>query len=144
MSGQWSGPLTTPSSLDICCNQSVVVISYGRRPCGLFYGLHSHEIVIMDDWGIQWGPSCLCPFAYISQTPTIMIDDMILGLIHSVSNVDISDPAFQGALSEINFSIIDIDNGGSFIVGTMRSNAIIGVSRVFRYTPNLDKLFGCH
>ncbi|MED6164300.1 hypothetical protein PIB30_088346 [Stylosanthes scabra] len=66
-------------------------------PCGLVYGLHSHEILIGNDSEIHWGPSVLCPFAYISQTPTIMIDDMIFGLIHATSDADISDPSFEGA-----------------------------------------------
>ncbi|MED6176915.1 hypothetical protein PIB30_092912 [Stylosanthes scabra] len=113
-SGSWVELIIPDSSLHSFFSR---LISNGHRlflmdvdPCDLVYGLHSHEIVIMDDWKIQWGPSRLCPFAYISQTPTIMIDDMILGLIHSVSDADISDTAFQGALSEINFSIVDIDN----------------------------------
>ncbi|MED6158124.1 hypothetical protein PIB30_029812 [Stylosanthes scabra] len=108
-------------------------------PCGLVYGLHSHEILIGNDFEIHWGPSVLCPFEYISQTPTIMIDDMI----HVVSDADISDLSFESALSEIRFSIIDIDIGESSIVRTMRSNAIIGVSRVFQYMPNINKLYEC-
>ncbi|MED6162047.1 hypothetical protein PIB30_066625 [Stylosanthes scabra] len=126
------------------------LISNGQRlffvdvdPCGLIYGLHSHEIIIDCNAAIQWGPSRLCPFAYISQTPTIMLDDMILGLIHAVSDADIIDPSFEGALSDIKFSIIDLENQDSFIVSTMRSNSIIGVSRVFQYTPNINQIFGC-
>ncbi|MED6212885.1 hypothetical protein PIB30_087744 [Stylosanthes scabra] len=86
----------------------------------------------------------LHPLLLIFATPVVYFMACTRMVYSSVSDADISDPAFQGALSEINFSIIDIDNGGSFIAGTMRSNAIIGVSRAFRYTPNLDKLFGYH
>ncbi|MED6114102.1 hypothetical protein PIB30_077082, partial [Stylosanthes scabra] len=70
------------------------LISNGQRlflvdvdPCGVLCGLHSHEIVIGIDCEIQWGSSRLYPFAYLSQTPIVMIDDMILGLIHVISYI---------------------------------------------------------
>ncbi|MED6166068.1 hypothetical protein PIB30_105496, partial [Stylosanthes scabra] len=47
------------------------------------------------------------------------------------SNADIFDPSFKGSLSEVRFNIIDIDNEEFFIIGTMQSNSIIGISRVF-------------
>ncbi|MED6216668.1 hypothetical protein PIB30_009814, partial [Stylosanthes scabra] len=194
---QWSEPMDVPSSLDILCNQSVVVgcriffinklAIYGNRPysifgfCtrtgtwvksiipynalhsfspkfvfngdrlflvdvdppGLLFGLHLHEIIIFDDWGLEWATSWFCTFSYISQTPTIMVGDMVLGLIHSVTYLDISDAAFEGTLSEIQFTMIDVYTGQSFVAGTMRSNAILGVSRVYHFAPNLEKMFGC-
>ncbi|MED6193407.1 hypothetical protein PIB30_019141 [Stylosanthes scabra] len=194
---QWSDPMTIPSSIDILCNQSIVVgwriffvnklAVYGNRtysiigfcmrtgtwmesiipfnalhsfspklvfngdriflvdvdPSGLLFGLHLHEIIISDDWGLEWATSRFCTFSYISQTPSIMVGGMLLGLIHSVTNLDISDPAFEETLSEIQFTMVDVYNGHSFVAGTMLSNAILGVSRVYSFAPTLEKKFGC-
>ncbi|MED6109140.1 hypothetical protein PIB30_030925 [Stylosanthes scabra] len=129
----WSEPLTVPSSLDILYID----------PSGLLFGLHLHEIIISEDWGLEWATSRFCTFSYISQTPTIMVGDMVLGLIHSVTDLDISDPAFEGTLSEIQFTMIDVYTGQSFVAGTMRSNAILEVSHVYPFAPNLQKRFGC-
>ncbi|XLR58263.1 hypothetical protein S83_008935, partial [Arachis hypogaea] len=105
----WSDPRHTPLSVDRISDQYAVydnTIFY----CSSRYGLHVTTINIGASGEMSWGYQFYISDVYLTDTPSILLGSHLIGMIHSIQDVDFFDPFYGSSFSLIHFrSISTID-----------------------------------
>ncbi|MED6218906.1 hypothetical protein PIB30_030917 [Stylosanthes scabra] len=107
-------------------------------------GVHLYRINILDPFEMAWSFSSFCGDNYLTQTPFLIKENSMVGIIHSVVDSELFYPNVTGWLSEIHFIKLNTNGCSSTTAGSLRWNHVIEIGPLISYSPSLIHLVGFH